>query len=71
VKTIDRARQVLQRGGTLAICGNAARFRTQGGQPIPIRHATAEALVQQDGLEHFADGFHWPFPSIYRNPIQA
>ena len=71
MKSIERARKALQAGGYITICGNSARFRVPGSEAVPIRHSTAEALVQQDGLEHFADGFRWPFPRLYRTPIQA
>lgn len=71
MKTIDLARKALQAGGYVTICGTSARFRAPGSAAMPIRHSTAETLVQQDGLEHFADGCRWPFPSLYRIPTQV
>ena len=66
MKTIDRARKALRAGGYITICGNAARFRAPDGKPVPIRHATAVTLVKEDGLEHYANGCHWPYPSLFR-----
>lgn len=66
MKSVDRARKALRAGGWVSICGNAARICQPGKDPIPIAHGVAISLVESDGLEHFADGHKWPYPSKYR-----
>ncbi|MCB9913245.1 MAG: hypothetical protein H6827_09635 [Planctomycetes bacterium] len=64
--TEDLARECLEQGGYLTICGNAARYVLPGDTPGVIARHLALRLVQAMELEHFACGRTWPYPDQFR-----
>lgn len=67
MNTVKAAKEALEAGGYLSICGNSARYRhPQKKKAGRISLEKGKAIAFE--LELFACGRLWPFADMYRLP---